>query len=91
MSEYIDYHMGDYLGEYILDIRDDDSGLIKEKITRCRDCKQYTDEQDRRALNEPEGFYCKRFSYWDGNRDVTYYEYMEPDGFCKWGERRAEQ
>ena len=85
MSEYIDYRMGDYIGEYILDIRDDDSGLIKEKITRCRDCMGYTDEKKAYSRNDPKKTYCMFFSVWDGETSDMDYWYPDPDGFCKWG------
>jgi len=88
MSEYIDYRMGDYLGEYIMDIRDDDSGLIKEKITRCRDCREYTDKELTQEVNKPKKSYCMFFSSWNRETDVLDYWYPEPDGFCKWGEPR---
>lgn len=71
MSKYVDYHMCDYLGEYIIEIRDDDSGLIKEKIVRCRDCIDGAND----------GTKCTRTS-------ILHPSKVEPDGFCKWGERK---
>lgn len=44
-----------------------------EEIVRCRDCKYY----DYSLCNWFECSYCG-----EPNR-------VEPDGFCKWGERRA--
>lgn len=59
------------MSEYIIEVTDGWKPIdTKEEIVRCRDCKQYTDD------------------------DMEYYHYcgnwcgqVEPDGFCKWGER----
>lgn len=84
MSEYVDYRMGDYLGEYILDIRDDDSGLIKEKIVRCRDCKLF----DNRYLKcfRPVLYFDHDYNpHWTDETTFTAVTDATPDGFCKWG------
>ena len=57
--------------------------LTGEEIVRCRDCEHATDD----------GYGCTLF----GRREqVGSYRWedvpaeVEPDGFCKWGERRAD-
>lgn len=65
--------------EYIIDW---DTGLVidtfsknnlREEIVRCRDCKFGVDG----------GKYCA-----EGCADSWDWRNVEPDGFCKWGERR---
>lgn len=56
---------------------------VREKLVRCRDCKYETDD----------GYGCKFFSHYEQG---AYYQWedvpaeVEPDGFCKWGERRTD-
>ena len=45
-----------------------------EEIVRCRDCKHYDP-------CEKDGI-CLRLKF--------FHVYVEPDGFCAWGERRSE-
>lgn len=49
-------------------------------IVRCRDCKF--------SIND--GMQCKRHkdSGWNGNAYCEEYAYVNPDGFCAWGERK---
>ena len=55
----------------------DDSGLYKrEEIVRCRDCV-YFDKYENDEISV-----CYRF---DNEQPI-----VEPDGFCKWGERRED-
>lgn len=44
-----------------------------EEIVRCRDCKEYIERKGYATCG-----------YFGGD-----YVEVEPDGFCKWGERRA--
>ena len=72
----------------------------REEIVRCRDCKYLDDSEYSRwdsSLAECYGeppLFCDLLSFneWrmDGDRRVaeTTFAEVEPDGFCKWGERR---
>lgn len=50
---------------------------LREEITRCRDCKHYDP-------HPTDGGVC---FLPDGDGDFARWE-VEPDGFCKWSERR---
>lgn len=85
MAEYIIGNDGDEsildLGEFELRFQE------RERIVRCRDCK-YLDTPDwdevlAAQYGEPP-VSCMRP---DGNGDYMRFE-IEPDGFCKWGERK---
>lgn len=53
-----------------------------EPIVRCKDCKYYYEAEN----YHPNGNYVMRCcKYFD-----TYDDEVEPDGFCKWGERGGE-
>ena len=52
---------------------------VLERIVRCRDCKHYSDHEW--VLVTDVSDVCHFFG--DGVR-------VEPDGFCKWGERKEE-
>ena len=53
-----------------------------QPIVRCKDCKYYYEAEN----YHPNGNYVMRCcKYFD-----TYDDEVEPDGFCKWGERRDE-
>lgn len=56
------------------------------EVIRCRDCKCYTD-QPGISGEKPNRKYCYKYSDWDSEWDFDDYHYVEPDGFCKWGER----
>lgn len=60
----------------------DDDGPFKEQVTRCRDCRFYS-EREMRNFNtqEPIGtdYCCERNEY---VLDA------DPDGFCSWAERK---
>ena len=53
-----------------------------EEIVRCRDCKHYDDNT----------ISCDYFAHAEYDEVLGYYvdvlEPVEPDGFCKWGERK---
>lgn len=53
---------------------------VCEKIVRCRDCKHYSEHEW--ILITDVSDVCYFFG--DGVK-------VEPDGFCKWGERKEEQ
>lgn len=73
MSEYIVGNDGD---ESILDIGEFELRFQKrERIVRCLDCEWFDPFL---------GDLCMRP---DGNGDYMRFE-VEPDGFCKWGERK---
>lgn len=72
MSEYIvDYPQFEHLSihEFVLS--------FKEKIVRCRDCRYYVEEWNRKFRRST--IYC---DWLDG-------AHVEPDGFCAWGERKC--
>ena len=52
---------------------------VLERIVRCRDCKHYSDHEW--VLVTDVSDVCHFFG--DGVK-------VEPDGFCKWGERKEE-
>lgn len=52
----------------------------REEIVRCKDCIHYYEAEE----YHPQGNYNRRCcKYFD-----TYNDEVEPDGFCKWGEKR---
>lgn len=58
--------------------------LIEEPITlkeivRCRDCVHYYEAENYHPQGNVISRCCKYFD--------TYYDEVEPDGFCAWGER----
>lgn len=52
---------------------------VRERIVRCRDCKHYADHEWVIATDVSD--VCH---FWANGVKV------EPDGFCKWGERKAD-
>ena len=62
-----------------------DFGALHEPIVRCRDCKHYDDVV----------VGCEHFSHSEYDKTFGYYvdvlEPVEPDGFCKWGERKESE
>ncbi len=50
----------------------------REEIVRCRDCKRFS--LDNSDHDYRSGWWCHRW-----NTDM-----VKPDGFCAWGERRAD-
>ena len=52
---------------------------VREEIVRCRDCKHYSDHEWVQITDVSDVCY-----FWAGGCKV------EPDGFCKWGERTGE-
>lgn len=84
MAEYVmDYDgwaEGMPIGAY-LKVRDAMHERKRELIVRCRDCNYVTDE----------GYGCKYFSHYEQGASYRWEDVLaevEPDGFCKWGERR---
>jgi hypothetical protein len=80
MAEYEQEH----LGEFVYDTYEQEGpipvqlvGPAKERIVRCRDCKHYSEHEW--ILVTDVSDVCHFFG---GGVKV------EPDGFCKWGERR---
>lgn len=60
----------------------DDSGLYKrEEIVRCRDCK-YHDLQTVVYSSKPLSVCMAEWC------EGSEHELVEPNGYCKWGERR---
>ena len=52
-------------------------------IVRCRDCEYATKRWT--PAHREEVTYCERFVHLAGYNQSAY---VEPDGFCAWGERR---
>jgi len=50
--------------------------LGNPEIVRCKDCKHATRDGE-----------CMRYDEWHDDRWYA----IEPDGFCKWGERKADK
>lgn len=84
------------MNEYVVDLNgvetkevvtDDDRlmalwGLpVRERIVRCRDCKHYVDHEWFIATDVSD--VCH---FWADGNGVK----VEPDGFCKWGERKVD-
>ena len=71
------------MSEYIVNLSGDWANKLGERLTeivRCRDCKHYYEAEN----YHPNGNYVMRCcKYFDAYNDE-----VEPDGFCKWGERR---
>lgn len=71
------------MAEYVVDFYSEHDGVKCEEVVRCRDCKHATDD----------GYGCKLFSHYERG---AYYQWedvpaeVEPNGFCKWGERRTD-
>ena len=74
--------------------------VVKEPVVRCRDCRWYTPEFE---YEEERGFGCHEKCLEPGcclnparcctdvdqdGRRITVGITTEPDGYCKWGERR---
>lgn len=92
--------------EYVVEEPSDRSASwrVHERIVRCRDCKFYTPESMTREergfgvyenMWEPGGcFNPERCSVtWDSivGQMVPVGIVTEPDGFCKWGERKGSE
>lgn len=76
MSEYIFRDASGYgckPGEYERNNNIDHYGTLHEEIVRCRDCT------NKQPYDEPMGCDCLCGLLWIE---------VEPDGFCKWGERK---
>ena len=68
-------------GEYVADLSSIfPYGSQLERIVHCRDCKYYTDHEW--VIITDVSDVCH---FW-GDGPVK----VEPDGFCKWGERRED-
>lgn len=72
MSEYI-YRSN---GEPLANERGEISLALAGKIVRCKDCRWYREEWNRKLMRDT--ISCDWF---DG-------AHVEPDGFCAWGERK---
>lgn len=78
MSEYI---VGNNGAERIMDMGGFELRFQeREEIVRCRDCRYY---------GSYDGSWCCR-TYEPVPSGTCDYQTVEPDGFCKWGERRSE-
>lgn len=71
------------MAEYVVEEPSDHSASwrVHERIVRCRDCRYATDE----------GYGCKHFSHYEQGASYRWEDApadVEPDGFCKWGERK---
>lgn len=79
MSEYVMDYSGWAEGipavEY-LKVRDAMHARKREEIVRCRDCRYY-DQNDEPSEVYPDRYLCDLMA-----------NFLHPDGFCAWGERR---
>ena len=66
------------MAEFVVDFYSEHDGVRCEEVVRCRDCKHFAADKSDHVYRS--GWRCKR---WDTDM-------VEPTGFCKWGERRAE-
>lgn len=66
--------------EYVgcIDPWTDEEWLSDEEVVRCRDCKHYSEHEWIIATDVSD--VCH---FWHGEPTK-----VEPDGFCKWGERK---
>lgn len=71
------------MSEYIIETDDALYAInlpyLREEIVRCRDCVKC---EESKAYST---WFCHRFSMCDSAGFP-----VEPDGYCKWGERRGE-
>lgn len=58
---------------------------VRERIVRCGDCKHCREHDMRAYGGDRDQLLCHHFSMSSGARWP-----VEPDGFCKWGVRRAD-
>jgi hypothetical protein len=56
----------------------DDAFVVRESIVRCRDCKHFTRDATPHDAAFPD--WCSKLGT----------DYVQPDGFCAWGERRPD-
>ena len=66
------------LGEYFASHNDDHYGTLHEEIVRCRDCVCF----QMKVFDDGEHLH---WCFYHGS------DYAEPDGFCAWGERKADE
>ena len=73
--------------EYVgcIDPWTDEERLSDEEIVRCRDCKHCRERDMRAYAGDADQMVCYHFSMNDRCGWL-----VEPDGFCSWGERRAD-
>ena len=72
----------EYVGELVYDGNAPIPTLdMSQPIVRCRDCKHAITTEDGEHL------LC---TFWVDRYDQDAFPCVEPDGFCAWGERRAE-
>lgn len=82
------------MSEYIVDVRGQMPDIYtNEEIVRCRDCKHATELVDDEGLpieGLEDWFSChgNLVTSWDYYNDEPKSNPVEPDGFCKWGERK---
>lgn len=64
-----------------------------EEIVRCRDCKNasetYLVDFDEYEKCPDGKLDCIHFGQWDHYNDKPGYWFVEPDGYCAWGEQRG--
>lgn len=58
----------------------------REPIVRCRDCKYSAKDRSNTAIGEVGAFVCVS-EQWSTSSLMPSHK-VEPDGFCKWGERK---
>lgn len=60
----------------------------REEIVLCRDCKHFREERRDSSIGWVDGFVCVS-EQWSTSSLMPNHK-VEPDGFCKWAERREE-
>ena len=80
VMEYDGWAEGIPIGEY-LKVRDAMHARKREEVVRCRDCEHYSDHEWVMITDVSD--VCH---FWHGEPTK-----VEPDGFCKWGVRRADE
>lgn len=80
------------MSEYIVELTEENHGRlmaecdgIHEELVRCRDCRHAIP-----VTSDPPWLDCTGplVETWDWQHDEPRMNPVEPEGFCKWGERR---
>lgn len=80
------------MSEYIVDFPSNEINdlVIHERLVRCKDCKYSDISYEHAAVTGELHCYGYLVENWDWyNDEPSDGRMVEPDGFCKWGERRT--
>ncbi len=67
------------VGEYFASDAIDHYGTLHEEVVRCRDCRRFRPRES--------SLLSCRFELDNG---LVQWRYAEPDGFCKWSDKKKE-